>query len=318
MAKVARLVYHLPGDADYTIDLAKDLSMTQRKLIRQKQTFTILGGQVKESGGCSVYFKTAPHTWTTNVAIRRAFNTWRRVQREVYKKSDIKSPKWSDFKIMLDDKQITANTLTPYYDVTENGSTVSKPWQAGEWNYSTIVQPKLIDPDSDGGLEFDADADMWDMMIVGHHTGSGPITTDHDSPQRFYQNLSRVGIINSWFHSRSLPQTAVPNNAPNPSTGFNGVRTDPLSNIFDVDDDDSEQISIVESENDTAPYDYTNVPGMNDGELQLVAFVDNSAGEPDVVSVPGFQAPCGLIRVKPESNNGGILMLDVLIEGERI
>jgi hypothetical protein len=89
-----------------------------------------------------------------------------------------------------------------------------------------------------------------------------------------------------------------------------------------VDDDDSEMISIIESENDQAPYDYENVPGMNDNELQLVALTDNSQPDDtsgaDVQIVPGFQAPCGLVRVSSSNNNGAVLMLDVLVEGERI
>lgn len=316
MSKITRLVYHLPGTKDYTIDLAKDLSIVNRKLHRQKMTYTVLGGQIKESAGCEIYFKTAPPAWTTNVAIRRSFNIWRKANREVYKKTDIKSPKWSDFKLRLDSLHSTEQTLSPCYDVTEFPNGTVQYYQEGEWNYSTLVQSKLIDSDNDGELGFDEDADSWDMQIVGPHTGSTEITTDDG--HKFYQNLTRVGVINSWYHSRSVPFTAEPNNAPSGTGNLHGVRTDPLSNLFDVQDDDSEMISIIESENDQAPYDYTNVPGMNDGELQLVAFADNTAGEPDVVNVPGFQAPCGLIRVKPESNNGAILILDVLNEGERI
>jgi hypothetical protein len=61
---------------------------------------------------------------------------------------------------------------------------------------------------------------------------------------------------------------------------------------------------------------------MNDNELQLVAFTDNSQSGgnsgSDVQIVPGFQAPCGLVRVSSADNNGALLMLDVLVEGERI
>lgn len=314
MANVKRLVYRIPGSGDNTIDLARDLSIVCRKLHRQKMTYTILGGQVLESAGSTFYFKTAPHTWTTNVAIRRAFNIWRKANREVYKKSDIKSPKWSDFKLRLDSTH--NDNLIPMYDCTE-GAGNDVPYQVGEWNYSTLIQPKLIDPDDDGGLEFDADADSWDMQIVGNHDGFGDLTVT-EAGERFYANLARVGVIRSWYSSRSIPFTADPNNAP---TGAHGVRTDPLSNLFDVQDDDSELISVIESENDQAPYSYTNVPGMNDGELQLVAFTDNSQVEgsgADVQIVPGFQAPCGLVRVSSSDNNGAVLMLDVLVEGERI
>ena len=318
MATVKRLVYRIPGTGDNTIDIAKDLSIVCRKLHRQKMTYTVLGGQVLESAGSTFYFKTAPHTWTTNVAIRRAFNIWRKANREVYKKSDIKSPKWSDFKLRLDSSHST--NLTPMMDTTE-GPGNDVPYQEGEWNYATLVQPKLIDPDNDGGLEYDADADQWDMHIVGTHDGSGPIGTEHSAPNLFYQNYTRVGVINSWYYSRSTPFVADPNNAPIGNNPGESARVDPLSTLFDVDDDDSEMISIIESENDQAPYDYYNVPGMNDGELQLVAFTDNSqsgGSGADVQIVPGFQAPCGLVRVSSSDNNGAVLMLDVLVEGERI
>lgn len=322
MAKVTRLVYHINGSKDYTIDLARDLSVVHRKLHRQKQTYTVLGGQVLESNGSTFYFKTAPPAWTTNVAIRRAFNTWRKVHREVYKNSGLTSPKWSDFKLRLDVNHELENTLVPCLDVQEDKSVLYKPYTMGEWNYSTIVQPKLIDPDNDGGLEFDADADSWDMHIVGEMFGTGLTVTDHAIPQSFLANITSVGVINSWYNSRSLPDPAVPDNAPfGSATDPTGVRTDPLSNLFNVQDDDGEQVSVIESENDQAPYSYTNVPGMSNGELQLAAFTDNSQGTgsgADVQIVPGFQAPCGLIRVKPVGNNGAVLMLDVLTEGERI
>ena len=319
MAKITRLVYQIPNNTPYTIDLAKDLSVVHRKLHRQKMTYTVLSGQIKESSNSSFYFKTAPPCWTTNVAIRRAFNTWRKVYRELYKKSDIQSPKWSDFKIRLDRNHTDSTTLQPLFDTDEQGGNSRVYYSMGEWNYSTLVQPKLIDPDSDGGLEFDANADNWDMHIVGDTYGSSPVETDHDDPQSFLKNITSVGVINSWYNSRSIPIQAIPGNAP---SGIlpqkeHGVRTDPLSNLFDVQDDDNEQISVIESENDQAPYNYGVVPGSRDGDLQLVAFADN-AGASDTTIIPGFQAACGLIRVQGVGNNGAILMLDVLTEGERI
>ena len=322
MAKVTRLVYQIPNDTAYTIDLARDLSVVNRKLHRQKQIYTVLGGQVLESAGSTFYFKTAPPAWTTNVAIRRAFNTWRKVHREVYKNSDISSPKWSDFKLKLDINHTDSTTLSPLFDTVEQGGSSRVYYSMGEWNYSTIVQPKLIDPDGDGGLEFDADADSWDMHIVGETYGAGKVETDHSNSQTFLQNITSVGVISSWYHSRSVPDTAEPNNAPAADAdGLHGVRTDPLSNLFNVMDDDSEQLSVIESENDNAPYNMSFVPGMRAGELQLVALTDNSqsgGSGADVQIVPGFQAACGLVRVKASGNNGAILMLDVMTEGERI
>ena len=323
MATVKRLTYYVDRNNEYTIDLARDLSVVCRKLHRQKMTYTVLGGIVKESSGAVFAFKTAPHTWTTNVAIRRAFNMWRKANAEQYKKTPgLKAPKWSDFKLYLDtNHRIDENNLLRcVMDTDESGNTV--PYQPGEWNYSTLVQAKLIDPDGDGGLEFDDNADSWDMHIVGAHVGTGEQVTDANG-SRFYTNYDTVGVIQSWYDSRSIPFGTDPLNAPAGIGGTDGaaqpgINADPLSNLFDVQDDDAEMIDVIEGENDQAPYDMNRVPGAQDGELQLVAITDNTAGEPDIVNVPGFQAPCGLIRVKPTGNNGAILMLDVLVEGERI
>lgn len=322
MATVKRLTYYVSGNSNYTIDLARDLSVVCRKLHRQKMTYTVLGGIVKESAGSVFAFKTAPHTWTTNVSIRRAFNMWRKANAEQYKKTPgLKAPKWSDFKLYLDMTHREGNALQCVMDATEDGEN-TVPYQYGEWNYSTLVQPKLIDPDNDGGLEFDDNADSWDMHIVGSHTGSG-LTTTEANGSKFYTDYDTVGVIQSWYDSRSIPFSIDPHNAP-PGIGGSqgatqpGINTDPLSNLFDVQDDDAEMIDVIQGENDHAPYDMNRVPGAQNGELQLVAITDNQAGEPDIVNVPGFQAPCGLIRVKPTGNNGAILMLDVLVEGERI
>lgn len=318
MATVKRLTYYVDSNRPYTIDLARDLSVACRKLHRQKMTYTVLGGIVKESAGSSFAFKTAPHTWTTNVAIRRAFNMWRKANAEQYKKTPgLKAPKWSDFKLYLDSEHRDGNALHTVMDATEDGENTVE-YQAGEWNYSTLVQAKLIDPDGDGGLEFDDNADSWDMHIVGSHTGSGSVTTDANG-SKFYTNYDTIGVIQSWFDSRSIPFNSDPLNAPSGVDATQpGINTDPLSNLFDIQDDDAEMVDVIEGENDQAPYDMTRVPGAQDGELQLVAITDNTAGEPDIVNVPGFQAPCGLIRVQPSGNNGAILMIDVLVEGERI
>ena len=323
-ANVARLVYRIPGNSDYTIDLARDLSVYCRKLKRQKMTYTVLGGQVKESGGSVFAFKTAPHCWTTNVSIRRAFNTWRRVHREVYKKTPgLKKSKWSDFKVYLDDTHRTGGTLLAQEFARESAANPGQDTEDvtlghGEWNYSTFVQAKLIDPDEDGGLEFDDNADNWDLHIVGDHSGSG--TTVTDTGQRFYTDYDSVGIIRSWYNSRNVPTSPSPSNNAPTHGGANapGVLTDPMSNLFDVQDDDSEQTAVMMDENDDAPYQMTRIRGMENDELQLVAYTDNTAGEPDIAALPGFQAPCGLIRVSPTGNNGGVLMLDVLIEGDNI
>lgn len=304
---VTRLVYEIKGQGTFYLDLAKDLSLINRKLIRQKQIFTVMGGLMKDSGGTELLFKVAPHTWTTKLAINRAFKQWRKVQSKTLKQTPgLRTSKWNDFKVRLTANHL-ANLTPVYYD--------GKSHEEGEWDYSTLTQPKLIDPDNDGGLEFDADADQWDMHIVGSHTGSGSETTADG--RLFYTNYSKIGLISSWYHSRPVPRTSDPSNAPIGANEGQSVYTDPLSNLLTINDDDNEQAEVIETENDIPPYSLQNVQGCFNGQTQLVSFCDNSTGEPDIVTVPGFQSICGLIEVNVDKTDGLFLILDVQTEGER-
>ena len=60
---VTRLYFEIPdnqdGEQTYTIDLARELSKHHRRLIRQKQTFTVYGGIYQDTGGSNAYFSTA-------------------------------------------------------------------------------------------------------------------------------------------------------------------------------------------------------------------------------------------------------------------
>ena len=268
-----------------------------------------MGGLMKDSGGADLAFRVAPHTWTTKLAINRAFKQWRKVQSKTLRNSPgLKSSKWNDFKVTLTANHETRDNLTPIYS-SGIGHT------GGEWDYSTLTQPKLIDPDGDGGLEFDADADQWDMHIVGSHTGQDSRTTNDG--RSFYVNYTSIGLISSWYHSRAVPRTSDPSNAPIGANEGQNIYTDPLSNLLTINDDDNEQADIIETENDVPPYSLQNVQGAYNSQTQLVSFCDNTAGEPDVVTVPGFQAICGLIEVDASSTNGLLLILDVQTEGER-
>jgi len=299
---VTRLAFNITDTGDYTIDLAQCLSAFHRKLIRQKQIFTVYGGMLKDSGGSDIEFATAPNNWVSKAAVNRGFKQWKKLSSHVLKQSLGARPnKWSDFKVYLDSTHHGQQNLKPV-DFADVGIPVN------EWDYSTFTQPKLIDPDSDGGLEYDADADQWETTIVGVHRGTGSVTTD--AGISFYQNLSSVGLIRSWYESRPLPSDHQPLDAPVPA-----LYVEPLSGLFVTSDDDNEHRGIIATENDQAPYHMDAVFGAGDDQLVYASMLDNSDGEPDLVTFPGFQALCGLVRVKVNSENGALLILDVESEG---
>lgn len=289
-----RLKYELTSGTHY-IDLARDLSEYHRRLHRQKKIYTVYGGFIRNNAGTSAKFNVAPLTWQSKASVNRAFKIWRKMISEVLRNNDgLQSGKWNDFKVYLDNAHGAAGT--PAVDAA--GQRMSD----GEWDYSTLTQPQLIDPDGDGGLEFDGNADQWELQIIGPHAGAAP-------------NYTRVGMIQSWVDSRpvSVPPSGIPEgNVPN--------SLDPLSNMFDVDDNDAEKEAIIMSEGDLPPYHRSSPYGKAIGALAPVAIADNDAtGSTTALGsqVVGFQALCGLVQVVVTADSGTCeLFIDVESEGE--
>ena len=288
-----RLKYNLPDGTHY-LNLARDLSEYHRKLHRAKKVYTVYGGFIRNNAGTSAKFNVAPLTWQSKSAINRTFKIWRRMISETLKKNNgLKTGKWNDFQMLLDGNHSIANTATAR---DAAGNTMSP----GEWAYSELTQPKLIDPDEDGGLEYDANADQWLVHIVGPHTGTPT-------------NYSKIGMIQSWSDSKApVDLGGTPDNIVNP--------LDPLSNMFDVDDDDDEKEAIIMNEGDLPPYHPTVPYGAGVGALAPVSIADNDASSDTTAlgsSVHGFQALCGLVQVVVTADSGTCeLFLDVESQGE--
>lgn len=286
-----RLKYNLASGTHY-LDLARDLSMHHRKLHRQKKIYTVYGGFIRNNQGTSAKFNTAPLTWTAKAAVNRSFKIWRRMISETLKdKPGLTTGKWNDFKIYLDNQH---GSPAPARDAAGNSLS------AGEWDYSTFTQPRLVDPDGDGGLEFDGNADQWEVMITGPTVSASP--TNH----------TRVGLIQSWYDSRQQPDgSGQPTNIPN--------ALDPLSNMFRVTDDNEEKVSIIEDEGDQPPYHRNQPYGILPGALAPAAIADNDASSNVTAlgsQVVGFQALCGLVQVVVNTSGTCELFIDVESEGE--
>lgn len=289
-----RLKYNL-SDGTHYLDLSKDLSEYHRKLHRQKKIYTVYGGFIRNNQGTSAKFNVAPLTWQSKAAVNRGFSKWRRMISETLKKHDgARSGKWNDFKIYLDNQH-----GSPAHSVDAQGTRLS----GGEWDYSTMTQPQLIDPDGDGGLEYDGNADQWEMMIIGDHAGSAP-------------NYSRVGLIKSWTDSRPV----TPSAAGEPVYRDPSTYNDPLSNLFLIEDDDNEKLEVIETEGDFPPYNRFSPYGLSNNALAPVAIADNDAANQVTAlgsQVVGFQALCGLVQVVVNTSGGTCeLFIDVESEGE--
>jgi len=315
---VTRLYFEIPDNGGstttHTIDLARELSKHHRRLVRQKQIFTVYGGMYQDSGESGVpsnaYFSTAPHYWVTKRAINRGFKAWRKQlsdamtnQAEIDSGNPLRTGKYSDFKVHLDSGSVGN------YLVAKDASGTDLP--EGEWDYSTLTMPR---PDMAAGTSPETwvqlDSDQFDLKIVGGHsaTGSGPT-----------QNYSRVGLLDSWIDSRPLLNSNTDSPDNNPETA-----NDPLTLMFYTGDSDEDQkiVDAINDENDVPPYDIDKLygsagHGTTGADLQMQCLVSPDSGS-GIASVAGFQALCGLIRIQvtgDTGSNGAALILDVESNG---
>ena len=280
------------NNGTYYIDLAKALSLQERKLHRQKNIYTVYGGYFVDSQGSRIDLNTAPMTWVTKRAVNRGFAMWRKMTAKALEDAGATSKsKYRDFKVLLDN-QMGTSPLLPVDAGSNNLFGV-----AGEWDYSTLTSD---DPDGPGG----AAPDAYELKIVGNHDGADP-------------NFTRIGLIRSWVNSRPFPQPEDPKNMP--------TVTDPLMNLFDAGDAIDDRLNVINSEGDEAPYDEDDMFGTSaanggSNNLQRQSTAQPTANTQLVAPIHGFQAVCGLVQVVVGSNtasNAWELVLDVETKGEK-
>jgi len=284
--------FRADNNGTYYIDLAKALSLQERRLHRQKAIYTVYGGFFVDSQGNRIDLNTAPHTWVVKRAINRGFAMWRKMVAKTFDNmgASQSSAKYRDYKVFLDN-QMGSTPLLPL-DASGNNLYAT----TGEWDYSTLTS---ADPAGPGGTA----ADQYDLHIVGPHTGADP-------------NWTRVGLLESWVNSRDPPDAVEPRDIFDTS--------DPLMNLFDTGDVDDDRMAIINSENDATPYDEVTMfgnaaAGGNSNNLQRQS-VAVPAAATSVAPIHGFQALCGLIQVVVGTDttaNAWELVLDVETKGEQ-
>ena len=255
------------------IDLAKDLSATNRRLMRQgrryhirrisitsKNTNQLAPGQ--SAGRISV--STCPESWVSQMAWRRGMKVWMDKNKEASRllASDI-SATWSDFKVYLSDDHRTGTVATP---IDNGGNAVN----AGEWTYSKIVTPDGTTGD-----------DEFFMHLLGNHTGGAGSRVS-------------VGLIKSYGESRAT----VDVDQPNINTD---VFNDPLVNAMDDGTDVDETLANLANDNDNAPYQTVNYPGDDGNMPKPLVVYESTLGTDGRTTFGGFQAMCGLLEIETTS-----------------
>lgn len=303
---VTRMRFTGSGTGTYTIDLAKAISLQERKLHRQMKLYTVYGGFFVDTPASDnvsrVNINTAPNTWVTRRAVKRGFRIWKRMVAQTLKDSPgIKSGKYNDFKVYLNN----AHGSGPLLPVSASGANLYISGDAPEWDYSTFTSDdRYEDPSSGQTLP----VDQFELNIVG---ASNPQTQNVGNPGGW----SRVGLIQSWLDSRPTPDTQLPTDSPDGPA-------DPLTNLFDSSDANDDRIVIVETEGDQVPYGEQSMFGMaepgNSGDVNLQRqSVVTTTRQVPTGPVHGFQALCGLVQVEVTSaDSTWELVLDVETVGE--
>ena len=292
------------GEHTFYIDLAKSLSLQERKLFRQMREYTVRGGLLKDSNQEAVVrCNVAPDTWQTRAAIRRGFALWQKMIKEGMEGlegANIK-PKYLDFKVFLNQGHGTAPTVPA--DAAGNYL------HNGEWTYSTY-HTEDVDWANYAAWTTNRDTDSFQPMIVGPHL-PGPGNGDH---------WTRISLLQSWIDTRGQPEG---DNRPFVTYDAN---SDPLSNLFDEADAADEIITMLIDDNDRTPYPVDEVFGIMESysahaNLQRVAFAATQTGAGQISALNGFSALCGLVQVHITTTGptGDVeLILDVDTKGMKI
>jgi len=262
-----------PGtETSHYIDLARDLSILNRRLMRQGRLYhvkkisvvsidTYSGVPATNAGLVSV--GVIPYNWVSQKAYLRAFETWTEMNKTATSQiaGDI-SGTWAAFKVYLSQEMRAATLARPI----DNGG---NEYKLGEWEYSSLVTPD----GTTGAITFD-------LHMLGANSGVAP-------------NYNSVGLIKSFGESRATVQGTDPNV---PAIASD----DPLVNVFDYGTGIDEVIDLMEYQNDAPPYDVDEYPGDDtNGPKPMViqqTSIDNGRG-----SLPGFSAMCGLVELEIKS-----------------
>lgn len=263
---ITTLLYQIPSGVSY-IDIARDLSRCNRRLYRQGRVYAIEsitvmanGVGMRASDVLISNWQSMGNSYMVHEAWEKAFTEWKAHLAEY--STAAQRGKWNDFKIYLDDS-MEDGTINDVY--ASDGAAVS----AGEWEYS----------------KFAWDDDGTEQILKMHMIGSSNLNdTNYESG---------IALIEEWADQRPGTQESPPIPGSWSNTIYAKLKgTDELTDLV---------VENIETDNDQAPYhadDYYG--GATNGDSAQVERIIGVTPSEFTRTVPGFIAPCGLIRVQTE------------------
>ena len=264
------------------VDISECLSILSRKFLRQGLAWAVKSMRVMlppagvaYNGANSFVISRVPVSWVASNAWHKAQAHWLKQQNDALEEagSESAAARFRDFKIYADVGHANSGSLNNLKPVSVGPGQAAGPWlnafqtdgtaQIGEWTYSKFVEPN-------------------NNIEVTMHAVGGDIA-----------NVSK-GMIQAYAESRAYPTSPDPQH---PGEIDDNFYTDIQNSVLESNQD---IIRLATDQNDELPYNQTAYPGGSTNMRNLEAVHwhvnQNTIGLREV-RVPGFIAPCGLIRI---------------------
>lgn len=270
------LYFNWSGSGVQYIDIARSMSLVNRKLYRQQGLWTVVGCKFRSDAQTEFQISTAPTTWMTRNSLVMAFNFWKDQQKRAYKaaSSSIK-PTWQDFKVWMNEEHRSGTELVPR-DGGPIGASGPVSTSGSEWVKSKLV---IMETDHDNLAHNELNLIEPEMHILGDDNGT-----------------TNIGIIKNYGLSRAVQTISEGEPALLGADMSFFVRASEA-----IDEPVQEIVEHLEDDNDVPPYDPDSYGGgsvhFNNpvvAQYHSVTATDGGRLQP----LGGFAAPNGLVKVQ--------------------
>lgn len=262
---VMRMSFDIESDVKY-LDLSQCASILNRRFYKQGIQWAIARITFVDTTGLAngtVNVQKIPTTWVAANSWKKSEAAWDRMNQHAMEFAEGVKPRYYDYKIHMDQSHVASGFAQNLLPVGINQI------DAGEWLASEFVIP-------------DEGANTVQSFKV-HMMGA--------------DNVNGKGLVQGYQLSRALPFN------PDPVT-FSTLSENWISQVFNQGTlQTSEVLDDLEDTNDAPPYTYPNYIGSSafpQNEIVDEVVFRNTAERPapgSRLSIGGFTAPCGLIRI---------------------
>ena len=260
---VMRLSFNVDSDIKY-LDLSQCASIVNRRFYQQGIQWAVARITFVDTTGTAngtVNIQKLPTSWVAGQSWKKGKAVWDMMNQKAMKLAEGVKPRYYDYKVHMDTSHVAggfAQNLIPIRGAPAGGF-----YPQGEWMASQYVIP---------------------------NEGTNTVTT-FDVKMSGNDDANAKGLVKGYGLSRALPFD------PDPRT-FADLSENWLSQVFNEGTlQTSEVLDDLEEQNDALPY---NDAYAQDNEVVDEIVFRNTAQRPvpgSRLSIGGFTAPCGLIRI---------------------